>query len=147
MRSIAALMTIGVLLFAPSRLVAREPNPGLDELRGSWKQVSKERNGEKLDVKEVVCTFGDGTFQTKTAGTASESGTIRVDVDKKPKTYDVTITGEFKEKGDTYHGIFVVDGDTLKTCVNSNAGEARPTEFATQAGSGHQMIVWKRVKP
>jgi uncharacterized protein (TIGR03067 family) len=120
---------------------------GLKELQGSWEMVSKERNGEKQEVKKSIVTFRKDRFETVADGKPMESGTISVNPDKKPKTYDVTITGDFKEKGQTYHGIYEIDGDTLRTCVNTNAGKERPKEFASKPGRGHLLIVWKRVKP
>ncbi len=135
------------MLAQPNLLRAEERKAGTDELQGSWMVVSKERNGEKQEAPKMVLTFKGDKFEAVIDGKAVESGTIKADASKKPKTYSVTITGDFAEKGNTYNGIFVVDGDTLKTCVNTNTGKEAPTEFATKAGTGHQLIVWKRVKP
>jgi len=79
---------------------AEGPESGAEELHGSWKLVSKERSGDKLEeVEEVVCTSEDDKFETKTAGKVTQSGAVRVDVTKSPRTYDVVITGDFNGKG------------------------------------------------
>jgi uncharacterized protein (TIGR03067 family) len=68
-----------------------------------------------------------------------------VDVAKKPKTIDITFT-EGPEKGKTIVGIYELEGDTYKVCINVN-GKERPKEFAAKAGSGHGLEVLKREKP
>jgi uncharacterized protein (TIGR03067 family) len=118
----------------------------LEQFQGAWVRVSKELNGEKLQVTKTIITFNGDKFETVTDGKAVESGTVKVDSSKKPKTYSATITGQFAEKGDTYNGIYEVNGDRLTTCVNTNEGKEAPSEFASKAGTGHQLIVWKRVK-
>lgn len=135
------------ILFVCSALLnANDSKDGTNELQGSWMQVSKERDGKRQEVKKTVITFTGEKFETVTDGKPSESGTVKTDPSKKPKTYTVKITGEFAEKGNTYNGIYKVEGDTLTTCVNTNPGKEAPVEFASKPGTGHQLIVWKRVK-
>ncbi len=50
---------------------------------------------------------------------------------------------EGRRKGQTYLGIYLLEGDTLKWCV-STPGNERPTEFATK-GSNF-LLVMKRQK-
>lgn len=147
MRNVLLAASICSVLIIPASLSAAEGKDGLDEFQGSWVQVSKVRDGEKQEVKKSIVTFKGDKFQTVAGGKTVESGTIKVDPSKKPKAYSVTITGEFAEKGNTYNGIYELEGDTLKTCVNTNAGKEGPSEFASKPGTGHQLIVWKRAKP
>lgn len=120
---------------------------GTDEIQGSWMQVSKVRDGDQLEIKKTVLTFKGDTFETVREGTTVESGKIKVDSTKKPAGYSVTITGDFEEKGNTYNGIIELEGELLRTCVNTNAGKPAPTAFDSKKGTGYQFIVWKKVKP
>src|SRR5260370_23015281 len=74
----------------------------------------------------------------------SQGGTFKVDATKKPKTIDVTFT-DGPEKGKTSLGIYELDGDTYKICVDPE-GKSRPTEFAIKPDSGHILEVLKREK-
>jgi uncharacterized protein (TIGR03067 family) len=138
---------IGCMFTTAAFLNADDRKDGLNEFQGSWVQASKELNGEKKDVKKTVVNFKADMFETVEDGKSIESGTIQVDSSKNPKTYSVTISGEFAEKGKTYNGIYKIDGGTMTTCVNTNAGKEAPSEFTSKPGTGHQLIVWKRDKP
>lgn len=48
-------------------------------------------------------------------------------------------------KGKTHHGIYMLDGDTLKFCFAA-PGQERPTEFTAPEGSQRTLSVWKRDK-
>lgn len=67
-------------------------------------------------------------------------GTVKLDLSKKPWRMDGTGT-QGKQKGRSYFGIFSLEGDTLKWCVNSKKA---PTEFKT--GNGNFCLVLKRKK-
>jgi hypothetical protein len=94
---------------------------------------------------------GGGHYSRRTARRGAENRSVAVESSvasaKSPKTYDVTIKGDFAENGKTYQGIYEVDGDTLRTCVQLDAKKDRPTEFVSKPGSGLQVVVWKHVKP
>jgi uncharacterized protein (TIGR03067 family) len=82
-------------------------------------------------------------FTYQEAGTTYK-GTYKVDVSKKPKQIDMTFT-EGPEKDKTMVGIYELEGDTYRVCVNPT-GKGRPTEFASKPGSGHVLEVLKREK-
>ncbi|WP_406698679.1 TIGR03067 domain-containing protein [Singulisphaera sp. Ch08] len=147
MRLIIYAAALSILVLSPQEISAEDSKSGPNELKGSWKLKSMHRNGDKLEDKPLVVTFDDCKFETRSNGKSVESGTIEIDIRTKARNYDVTITGDFKEKGNTYHGIYKIAGDTLQTCVNINPGKDRPREFVTTPGSGHQLIIWERVKP
>jgi hypothetical protein len=56
--------------------------------------------------------------------------TYRLDPTKTPKLIDLEMAGV------TFHGIYQLDGDTLKICVNWKKGSNRPAELAMKADSG-----------
>lgn len=57
-----------------------------------------------------------------------------------PRAIDIH---RFEGKGPTIQGIYVLDGDTLRTCWTS-PGFARPTEFSTKQGTGFLLQTWQR---
>jgi uncharacterized protein (TIGR03067 family) len=69
-----------------------------------------------------------------------------MDPGKTPKAIDLTVT-EGPQKGQTFHGIYKLEGDTYSVCPNVEPGKDRPTEFATRPDSGLMLVVWKRVQP
>jgi uncharacterized protein (TIGR03067 family) len=118
----------------------------LARFEGTWKYVSIEM--EKMKVSEDVLKGPrmkiTGDKFTVTDENASFSGTFKVDPTKKPKTIDVTFT-DGPKKGKTYMGIYEMEGDIYKACVDPE-GKPRPTEFAIKPGSGHVLIIHKREK-
>jgi uncharacterized protein (TIGR03067 family) len=71
-------------------------------------------------------------------------GTQKIDPAKKPRHIDATTT-KGEGEGQTYLGIYEIDGDTYKECYAS-PGRERPTTFDAKEGSGHILFVWKREK-
>ena len=49
------------------------------------------------------------------------------------------------KKGDIMQGIYALDGDSLKICLDTE-GQERPKEFKTAPKSGHLLYVLKRVR-
>lgn len=143
-----ALVVVSVLL-AVSLIVpgANGTEIDLNKLQGPWIQVYKERNGERLDVKNAILTFTSEKFETVVDGKPVESGDIGLDPAEQPKKYSVTITGEFEDQGKIYNGIYQLEGDTLITCVSINPGQEPPTQFISKPETGHQLVVWIRQKP
>jgi uncharacterized protein (TIGR03067 family) len=67
---------------------------------------------------------------------------LHIDPLMKPKAMDLR-----SERGkDITLAIYELKCDTLRVCC-SPLGKPRPTEFASQPGSGHSLIVLKRAKP
>ncbi len=118
-----------------------------EKSNGTWIPVSMEIEGQKLPEEtlkrlDMKLTLKDDTYQIK--ADVEEHGTFKVDLSKKPKTIDIkAIKGP--NEGKTILAIYEIDGDTLKACY-SLQGKDRPTEFATKAGSGQALIVYRRQK-
>jgi uncharacterized protein (TIGR03067 family) len=120
-----------------------------EALQGTWTVVSAERNGKAAnDVKGHQLIFAGDNFTIKNKdGKLVYEGTFQVDSSKKPMVIDFKHTGDAL-KGKTWKGIFVVDGDTLKTCDNApSLDKDRPSDFNAKESSGYIAIVFKRVKP
>jgi uncharacterized protein (TIGR03067 family) len=113
---------------------------------GAWKFVSIEIEGKNMPEKffkgsRLILKGPQFTYQE---GGTTYKGTYKVDVSKKPNQIDMTFT-EGPEKDKTMVGIYELDGDTYRVCVNPT-GKGRPTEFASKPGSGHVLEVLNRVK-
>lgn len=146
MKCVTVAMVLCSMFALVSIAVADDRKDKSDELQGSWAGVSRVRDGEKQSVEKWVITLEGEKFQTTADGKVIESGTIKLDTTKSPKTYTAEITGDFPNKGEKYNGIYKVDGDTLTLCVNVKAGKEAPSEFVSKPDTGHQLIVWSRVK-
>jgi uncharacterized protein (TIGR03067 family) len=108
----------------------------LNKLQGAWNVVSLETDGQEMaDASSMgaqIVVSGD-KFSTVSMGAAYE-GIVRVDAAQKPKTFDLVFTSG-PEKGNTNLGIYELNGDTWKICLDT-LGKGRPKKFATTAGSG-----------
>jgi uncharacterized protein (TIGR03067 family) len=138
------LVATGLLLGADKP--ADEAKKEIKKFQGTWKFDSVEAEGKKLSLdmfKDSTLVIKDDKF-TFTEGKETHKGTFKVDVSKKPKTIDITFT-EGPEKGKTIIGIYELEGDTYKVCLDPE-GKKRPAKFATKEGSGIVLEVLKREK-
>ena len=114
-----------------------------DVLQGAWNVVTLEVNGQKMPAGAAQVVVKGSRFTTTGMG-ATYRGTLRVDTKVTPHTLDMVFTAG-PEKGNTNRGIFEIDGDTWKLCLNMTGG-ARPTAFATKPGSGLALETLQRQK-
>jgi uncharacterized protein (TIGR03067 family) len=135
----------GVLLAADDK-----PDAGkkvTDQLQGTWKFQSMEKDGKALqkeDVEKKTITFTGDKWVVKEGDKTVQAGTHTFDPSKKPATVDAPVT-EGENKGNTMLGIYELTDDTLKVCFDTK-GKSRPTEFKTAADSGCFMAVVKKEK-
>jgi uncharacterized protein (TIGR03067 family) len=113
-------------------------------LKGKWEVVSAEFEGKPATTAyrpgTVIVIDGDELYFTD--GFAKSKPTkFKIDAAAKPKAIDFG-----KEQGErkALKGIYSLDGDTLKLCLNLT-GE-RPKEFKTKAGDKTNLLVLKRQK-
>jgi uncharacterized protein (TIGR03067 family) len=140
----------GVSLLAAADDAKKEAvKKDLEAMKGTWTVVSAERDGKKFteeQLKDVTVTFdAGGKVSAQRQGQPIFEGTVKIDPTKKPKTVDATQTSEGDNKGKTSHGIYEIEGDTMKIC-SAEFGKERPTEFSSKPGSGHFLRVYKREK-
>jgi uncharacterized protein (TIGR03067 family) len=128
---------------------ADKPKDDKDALQGVWKAVTKEEDGQvKEDEPEGHRLILSGNkFIIKRGDEELFKGTFKIDPAKKPKTIDMAILeeGEFKDK--TGFGIYALEGDTLKWCVNEPGETERPKEFSAPVGTKLMFVTLKREKP
>jgi uncharacterized protein (TIGR03067 family) len=118
----------------------------LDKMQGRWSAAGGEQAGEaipKEDVKTIRFVITNDSY-TFTMSGHHEKGTLKLDASKKPKTVDIHIT-EGGDAGQTQLGIYELEGDTLKICF-AQAGQERPTEFATKPESRTGLLIFQRAK-
>jgi uncharacterized protein (TIGR03067 family) len=82
------------------------------------------------DLARVRSTFvfKDGQYKAVLGDTVVDAGTYRIDTTRKPVTIDQT-RDQASDKGKTYLGILLLDGDTL-TLVSGPASKHRPRSFS-----------------
>jgi uncharacterized protein (TIGR03067 family) len=143
MRALAGALLAGTVLVTGFRVEAFAQTVG--KLDGTWVAVSAERNGKPAD--ELVghrLTFAGDTFMIERSGKILYKGTFKTDPAKKPAQIDFR-NSEGEAKGKTWRGIYLLEGDTLRTNDNApDVSKPRPTQFTTKPDSGHVMLTFKR---
>jgi len=143
MRALAGALFAGLLMAASVATDAVAQSPG--KLDGSWTAVSAERNGKPADeLKGHRLTFAGDTFVIERDGKTLYKGTFKTDPAKKPAQIDFRNT-EGEAKGQTWRGIYRLEGETLTTVDNApDTKKPRPTQFTTKPDSGHVMLTFRR---
>jgi uncharacterized protein (TIGR03067 family) len=143
-----ALMALiaGLLIAADAK--EDEAKKDMEKMQGTWLLVSGERDGKKFTDEEIkqakLIVKGDTWRIPKSEVGTAQEGTFTLDPTKTPKWTD-SMNGTGPDKGKTWKGIYELEGDTQKVCL-APPGKDRPKEFATKAGSGYILQVWKREK-
>jgi uncharacterized protein (TIGR03067 family) len=130
-----------VLLASPVRS-ADPPGKGPDELQGCWKLVSVETDGKAAEP------FGGGRPRWIVKGdTVSYGGKEIIRFTADPSTSPRIIDLKLSDPEGVYEGIYVVEKDTLKVCLNRRAGaKDRPDKFETQDQEDRRLLVFEREK-
>ncbi|MEO8130194.1 MAG: TIGR03067 domain-containing protein [Bryobacteraceae bacterium] len=116
----------------------------LESLQGHWDVTSLEVDGTALPVAGARIIIEDDRFISLSMGTAY-GGKIAVEAATTPKSFSLHFT-EGPETGHTNHGIYEVEGNTWKICLNVNGGPP-PKTFATAVGSGNALETLHRAGP
>jgi uncharacterized protein (TIGR03067 family) len=117
-------------------------------LQGEWSMVSGSADGQAMPAElaekmKRICKGDETTVMM--AEEVFFKAKITIDPSKQPKTIDYAMS-EGLNKGKTLHGIYEVDGDTLKSCFGGPGAE-RPADFTNKTGDHRTLSVWKRAKP
>jgi uncharacterized protein (TIGR03067 family) len=121
-----------------------------EKLQGTWKAVSVEEKGQsKEDDKDHRVIFRGDELTIKRGDEEIIKGKFKIDAAQKPNTIDCELTQSPKKehKGKTALGIYSLEGDTLKWCLNEPGGTERPKDFAGAAGTNFILVTLKREKP
>lgn len=120
-------------------------------IEGTWKVVRVVWNGKEIQEEVAgsltVVNSADGTWSLRQEGREIGGGTSTLDPTGTPKTIDFTVTrvkqGAGKDK--KYHGVYELGREARKLCF-APAEKDRPAKFASEPGSGHILVTFKRVK-
>jgi uncharacterized protein (TIGR03067 family) len=128
----------------------------LERLRGKWSCTGVERDGKEDRSKRARAVLGYMTltirgeklrFEMVILGEkVSQSGTIRIDPATEPKRIDLTFDPGQEEAGQTYQGIYALDGDKLRILWPKQEPERRPTTLRTKEGDGFEVHLFERSK-
>jgi uncharacterized protein (TIGR03067 family) len=88
-----------------------------------------------ITAAQITCK--DGGSRSMGAGTYRIGGTGAV------RTIDATGTAG-QPAGKAFQGIYQISGDTLKWCSGNDRARTRPTEFKTNVGNGHFLMILTR---
>lgn len=126
----------------------RPARTDLEKLQGYWKATNAARadpEAANKKIKELRLVFTEKTVSFEWVGQATYEAKYRLDPAKKPKTIDITfITGP--DEGKTWHGIYELEGRTLKVCY-SRGDTKRPTQLAAKPQAGRYLLTLQRTKP
>jgi len=138
---------LGLLLVACNRQQpsAAAPKTDLDRFQGTWYLVAAVEDGNVLPEgkvkQETIVVKGDTfLFPGKAEDATSKSGTFKLDENKTPKEMDT-----ISKAKEVMLGIYRMDDNGYKVCF-APAGKPRPTDFASQPGSGYILQSWGREK-
>jgi uncharacterized protein (TIGR03067 family) len=145
-----------IALLMPTMPTQAQPEPPrqlilkreLQQFQGTWMFESLEENGVKStadDLKERTFFVGGEAFIIQKGKTILQAGGLQADPSRNPNSLNAMVTvGE--HKGEVMLGIYSLDGDTLKFCLDIQ-GESRPKEFKAGAGTKRLLAVCKRARP
>ncbi|MCI0462173.1 MAG: TIGR03067 domain-containing protein [Gemmataceae bacterium] len=138
---------LAVALIVSATYAGDDAKKDLEKVQGAWVVTLMEEMGKKAP-NEVIKGLGAQIKGDRL--TLSEQGKvimdfeIKLDPAQKPKAVDFTyLAGE--DKGKKELGIYEIEGDTLKLCVN-DGGKDRPKEFKTAADNTLNLVILKRKK-
>jgi uncharacterized protein (TIGR03067 family) len=117
-------------------------------LQGTWKVTASTSKGEKVpaeDLKDLFLIFKGDAILIREGDKTAENFTYLLDPRKKLKEIDLTLRVG-PQKGRVDRGIYALDGDTLRICIQSNKDAPRPGEFASRQGSEVWLVVLQRTK-
>jgi uncharacterized protein (TIGR03067 family) len=143
-----------VILFAAATSADEPPSMdaaavAIKSLEGTWEGYAVEGRGERPDRGPVHLrlTFaGDEISAVDLDGDTRDLGKGKCKIDPSQPIHQLDATGILLpgKRERTFLGIYELDRDTLKWCVDNRQKE-RPTEFRTAGGKF--LLVLKRQKP
>lgn len=152
LRNLIVLLGVSVAGFGADEAGAQAPkvdtpDPATLEvmkLQGIWKAVGFQFAGEsqpREKIQGLKCVVRGQQVVHERQGQEETAFTFSVDPSKMPHHMD-QITAD----GKTYHGIYRLTNNTLTICLPTDPNAPRPRQFATKAGDGHVLRIYKKVE-
>lgn len=139
------LALVAITLIAADKAQDDAAKKDVQKLQGTWVMLSYEDDG-KLDpqFKDAHQMFDGDKYEVKAGEKTLRKGSFVLDPTQKPAAIDLLpAIGPYK--GKRLLGIYVLDGDNLKTCFG-DPGKERPKKFESAAGTDQSQVVYKRSK-
>jgi uncharacterized protein (TIGR03067 family) len=119
--------------------------PLLEKLQGEWIPTQLIQNGQPMQAE--VLLFGSRSFagnETRVVfgGQIMLHAKMRTDESQSPVPVDYLNVGKLSN-GQISFGILDWIGDEIRICMAAS-GQARPTDFSCEPGSGRTLSIWKR---
>ncbi len=127
-----------------SNLIADEAKTERERLQGMWQVMSGQEGGKAFPAADIKGSRVTVAGDTMTVQSKEDRRVMRFKLEpsRKPKGMEL-MTIEGKDKGQTSHGIYQLEGDTLKIAF-APTGKPRPAEFSSKAGTEQMLFVMKR---
>ena len=113
---------------------------------GTWRVTSLIVDGKEIseeDAKKIsVINEADGKWTIQVEGKPLARGISDIDPTTKPKTIDFT-PSDGANAGQTCLGIYELGKNTRKLCY-APPNKHRPSEFASNPGTGYVVVTFKR---
>lgn len=111
--------------------------------QGTWTIVDRKKADTKDPVTAPTVVFDGDKYKIQAGDKVVEEGAFKVDGSKKPKQIEVESTAGM-DKGKKWHGIYEIDGDTMRAVVGPTDKD-RPTKYDDPPG-GVRSFTLKRGK-
>jgi uncharacterized protein (TIGR03067 family) len=139
--AIAAITGAGLAAEGPK---GDDKGEGLRAFQGTWTIVEMEKGKKEVSVSAPTVVFEGTNYTIKAGAKVIEEGTFAVHPDKTPHRIEVAATAG-KDKGKKWHGLYEVEGDTLRAVVGPI--DKDPPRTLTEAKAGERAFTLKRAKP
>ena len=141
--------TVLLFAFCLADTPAAAVDPGeVKNLQGKWQVLQHVHGGKKSEAKDLVSltleVTGTKSIVRDGVDIKEESVLVLLKPATKPGSVDLKITAG-PDLDRIVKGIYKVVGDELTVCV-AEPGKDRPREFDAAAGTGHTLMVFKRLK-
>ena len=130
-------------------LVGGEIGPAIKKdkaaLQGTWRVKASVSKGERLtaeDVKDLFLIFKADAILVREGGKTQENFSYSLNPLKKTKEIDLTLKVG-PQKGRVDRGIYLLDGDKLTICIQSNKDAPGRENFARPQAANYGWCRWK----
>jgi uncharacterized protein (TIGR03067 family) len=140
------LVLVAALLSASALSAEDKKDDARKAFQGTWTIVHTKKGDakDKEPVTAPTVVFDGDKYRIKAGDKVVEEGAFAVDGSKSPKHIEVAATAGM-DKGKKWHGIYEIEGDTLRAVVGPTDKD-RPTKYDNPP-EGVRSFTLKRAKP